>query len=85
MQTREVISQAVNLCNLVTFCKIYLKNSGSPDQQTACTVNVLKFQTLYSILFFLPKICFLMQWFLTIPSGMANSADPNQTAPSGAV
>ena len=26
-----------------------------------------------------------MQFFLKIPSGMANSVDPDQTAPSGAV
>ena len=42
--------------------------------------NVLKFKTLYSILFW-PKVCFFMQLFLKILSGMANSADPDQTAP----
>ena len=47
-------------------------------------VNVLKFQTLYFILFW-PKFCFLMQLFLKKFSRMANSVDPDQTAPSGAV
>ena len=49
-----------------------------------CTVNVLKFQTLYSILI-LSKFCFIMQLFLKILNGKANSVDPDQTAPSGAV
>ena len=50
------------------------------------TVNVLKFPTLYFILF-LPKFCccFFVQLFLKMISGMANSVDPDQTAPSGAV
>ena len=43
------------------------------------TVKVLRFQTLYSILFW-SKFCFLMQLFLKIFSGMANSVDPDQTA-----
>ena len=47
-------------------------------------VNVLEFPTLYSILF-LPKVCFLCTGLLKILSGMANSVDPDQTAPSGAV
>ena len=34
---------------------------------------------------FLPKFCFFMQLILKILSGMANSVDPDQTAPSGAV
>ena len=46
------------------------------------TVNVLKFRTLYSILFW-PKFCFLCSGFIL--SGKANSVDPDQTAPSGAV
>ena len=46
-----------------------------------CTVCVLEFRTLYSILFW-PKFCFFMQLFLKILSGMANSVDPDQTAPS---
>ena len=37
------------------------------------------FQTIW------PKFCFFMQLFLKIFSGMANSVDPDQTAPSGAV
>ena len=41
-------------------------------------VNILKFQTLYSILFW-PKRHFFMQLFLKILSGMANSVDFNQT------
>ena len=49
------------------------------------TVNVLKFQTFYFLLFW-PKFCFLlMQLFLKILSGMAKSVDPDQAAPSGAV
>ena len=47
-------------------------------------VNVLKFQTLYSISF-LPKFCFLFELFLKILSENANSVDPDQTAPEGAV
>ena len=48
------------------------------------TVNVLKLQTLYSILFWV-FFFFFMQLFLKILSAMANSVDPDQTAPSGAV
>ena len=48
-----------------------------------CEVNVLKFRTLYSILVW-SKVCFL-QLFLKIHSGMVNSVDPDQTAPSGTV
>ena len=44
------------------------------------TVNVLKFQTLNSILF-LAKILLFIQLFLKIHGGMANSVDPDQTAP----
>ena len=47
------------------------------------TVNVLKIQTLYFILFFLPNLS--LHLFLVILCGMANSVDPDQTAPSGAV
>ena len=49
------------------------------------TVNVLKFQTLYSILFWI-KFCFFF-WHLSLRmlSGLANNEDPDQTAPSGAV
>ena len=47
-------------------------------------VYVLKFRTLYSQLFW-PKFFFFMQLFLKILTGMANSIDPDQTAPSGAV
>ena len=43
------------------------------------TVNVLKVQTLYSILFCLKFA--LMQLFLKILSWKANSVDPDQTAP----
>ena len=42
-------------------------------------VNVLKFQTLYSILFW-PKFCFFMHLFHRILSGMATNVDPDQTA-----
>ena len=42
-----------------------------------CSVNVLKFRT------FCPKFCLFMPLFLKILSGMANSIDPDQTAPSG--
>ena len=48
------------------------------------TVNVLKFWTLYSLPF-LPEFCSLFQLFLKILSEKANSVDPDQTAPSGAV
>ena len=44
---------------------------------------ILKFQTLYSIHFLL-NFAF-MQLFLKTLSGMVNSVDPDQTAPSGAV
>ena len=53
------------------------------DYLCTSTVNVLKFQTLYSILFCLNFV--FIQLFLKILSGVANSADPDQTAPSGAV
>ena len=46
------------------------------------TVNALEFQTLYCLLFCLH---FFMQLFFTTLSGMANSVDPDQTPPSGAV
>ena len=46
-------------------------------------INVLKFRTQYSIPFWL-KLLFI-KLFLKMLSGMANSADPDQTAPSGAV
>ena len=42
-----------------------------------------KIQTLYSILF--AYILLFMQLFLKILSEMANSEDPDQTAPSGAI
>ena len=50
-------------------------------------VNVLKFLTLNSILFW-PIFFFFLQLFLKILKiliGMANSVDPDQTAPKGAV
>ena len=34
---------------------------------------------------FLDKILLFMQLFLKILNGMANTVDPNQTAPSGAI
>ena len=43
------------------------------------TVNILKFQTLFS------QILLFMQLFLKILRGMASSVDPDQTAPEGAV
>ena len=45
-------------------------------------VNDLKLQTLYSILFLPIKILLFMQLFHIILSRMANSVDPDQTAPS---
>ena len=54
-------------------------------KQTIYTVKVLKFQTLYSILFWF-KFCILCSLNQTkLLNGMANSVDPDQTAPSGAV
>ena len=47
-------------------------------------VNILKFQTLYSILVW-PKFRFFILLFLKIHSGMANTIDPDQTGSSGAV
>ena len=44
------------------------------------TVNVLKFLTLYSMLF-LALILLFTQLSLKILSGLANSVDPDQTAP----
>ena len=46
------------------------------------TVNVLKFLTIYT---FLAQILLFLQLFPKVPGEMANSADPDQTAPSGAV
>ena len=43
------------------------------------TLNILKFLTLYSILFLL-KILLFMHLSLKMLSGMANSEDPDQTA-----
>ena len=43
-----------------------------------------KISNIYSVQFWL-KFCFLMHLLLKILSGMANSVDPDQTAPSGAV
>ena len=48
-----------------------------------CTVNVLKFRILYSIIFW-PNLL-LMQLFLKKLGRMANIEDPDQTAPEGAV
>ena len=47
------------------------------------TVNVLNFE--HFTLQVLVYILIFMQLFLKIFSGMANSVDPDQTAPSGAV
>ena len=52
--------------------------------KTEHMLNVLKFLTLYFIPFW-PNFSFFVQLFLKILSGMANSVDPDQTAPSGAV
>ena len=52
-------------------------------QNELSKVNVLKFRPLYSILFCL--ILLFIQLFLKIPGEMANSVDPDQTAPLGAV
>ena len=43
-----------------------------------------KFQILHWI-YFWHNFCFFVQMFLKILSEMANSVDPDQTAPSGAV
>ena len=56
----------------------------APDIVISELVNVLKFQTLYSIPF-LAWILFFMQLFLKILCGKINSVDPDQTAPEGAV
>ena len=58
------------------------KNISKKASNIGVTVNVLKFQTLYSIPF-LPNFAFI-QLFLKI-NGNANSVDPDQTVPSGAV
>ena len=55
----------------------------SPQKHVVGMVNVLKFQTL--IPYFLAKILLFIQLLLRILSGMANSVDSDQTAPSGAV
>ena len=61
----------------------YINEHRRPSSEclfiTYSIVNVLKFQTL-----FWPKLCF-MHFFLNILNGMANSVDPDQTAPTGAV
>ena len=44
------------------------------------TVNVLKFRTLYFILFCLPKPLLLCTCFLKILSGMANSVDTERSS-----
>ena len=60
------------------------EQTGSHKRCLSYTVNFLKFRTFYSVLFWL-KILLFMQQFLKIFSGMANSVDPGQTAPEGAV
>ena len=59
-------------------CLCYFSYS-KPCHGKRITVNVLKFQTLLAI------ICFFMHLFYKILGGKANGADPDQTAPSGAV
>ena len=48
-------------------------------------VIVLNYEHFIPFFVFGLKILFCMQLFLKILSGMANSVDPDQTAPSGAV
>ena len=62
---------------------LLMVNPLSPVDKTD-TVNVLKFLTLYSILFWPTNFVF-MQFFLKILSGMVNSADPIQTARSSLI
>ena len=50
------------------------------SREYICTVNVKKNRTLYSKLFWL-KFCFFTQLSLKMLSGIANSVDPDQTAP----
>ena len=50
---------------------------------TLFTISVLKFRTLLHTFF--AQILLFIQLFLKILSGQANSVDPDQTAPSGAV
>ena len=57
---------------------IVVYNARLQAKNTACMINVLKFQTLYSILFS-PKFCFSCTCFLKYLVEMANSVDPNQT------
>ena len=45
----------------------------------SCTVNVIKFRM------FLAKVFLIVQLLLKTLNAMANSVDPDQTAPSGAV
>ena len=47
------------------------------------TVNVQKFEHL--ILYLFGPVLLFMQLFPKISSGVTNSVDPDQTAPSGAV
>ena len=53
-------------------------------QENIPMVNILKFQTLYSILYWL-EFCFLCSCFFKMLSGMANNVDPDQTGPEGPV
>ena len=57
--------------------------SEDTHQTVMSIVNFLKFLTFYSLLFLL-KFYFLYRCF-NISCGMANSVDPDQTAPSSAV
>ena len=65
------------LCN-----KNFKQCIKAPDKREYS--KCLKFWTLYSN-FFWRNFCFLCSCFLKILSRMANSIDPDQTAPSGAV
>ena len=50
------------------------------------TVNVLKFKHFIpELIFFYLNLLFLQLFLILILSGMANSVDPDQTAPDGAV
>ena len=68
---------------MVLLLTVSLMDNTGNNIATKCTVNVLKFQTLYAI-FFSPKCCF----YAFIPPntcGNANSVVSNPTAPPSGV
>ena len=58
---------------------------GGDEPMGHITVNVLKSQTLNSILFWLQFCFYAVFYFLKMFSGLPNSVDSDQTAPQGAV